>query len=61
MQMNDNIIFGEHEWLVLHIDNNKALIVTERIIEHRSYHDEYSQTNLNYLTISDLSVSDIKN
>jgi hypothetical protein len=43
MQINDTINFGEYEWRVLHIQNDRALIVTERVIDHRSYHDAYKE------------------
>lgn len=41
MQVGDKIIFGEYEWRVLDIQDNTALIITEYIIEQRSYHDAY--------------------
>lgn len=41
MQVGDKIIFGEYEWRVLDIQNNTALIITENIIEQRSYHNAY--------------------
>lgn len=33
--------FGGYNWRVLDIQNNKALIITEKIIEQRVYHDAY--------------------
>ncbi len=39
MQINDKIIFGQYEWQVLDIKNNAALIITEDIIEQRTYHN----------------------
>ncbi|MDR7855208.1 DUF6273 domain-containing protein [Tissierella sp.] len=33
--------FGGYNWRVLDMQNNTALIITEEIIEHRSYHDAY--------------------
>ena len=41
MQTGENIEFGKHEWRVLDIKNNAALIITEYIIEQRAYHDAY--------------------
>ncbi len=38
----DSIIsFGGYNWRVLDTQNNSALIITEDIIEQRSYHDAY--------------------
>lgn len=44
MQAGDKITFGSYEWRVLKIQNNKALIITEYIIERRSYHSAYKDT-----------------
>jgi hypothetical protein len=41
MQVGDKIQFGSYEWQGLEIQNNKALIITEYIIEQRPYHDAY--------------------
>ncbi len=35
------ISFGSYNWRVLDIQNNTALVITDEIIEHRSYHDAY--------------------
>ncbi|GMQ60704.1 hypothetical protein AN1V17_51060 [Vallitalea sediminicola] len=35
------ITFGGYNWRILDIKNNAALIITEYIIEQRSYHDAY--------------------
>ena len=35
------ISFGNYNWCVLDIQNNTALIITEYILEWRSYHDVY--------------------
>ena len=35
------ISFGNYKWLVLDIQKNKALIITNDIIELRAYHDKY--------------------
>jgi hypothetical protein len=51
MQIGDKISFGNYDWRVLDIQNNKALIITEYIIEQRSYHDEYKD-----ITWSDCSL-----
>ncbi len=34
--------FGEYSWRVLDIQDNKALIITEYIIDQRPYHDAYT-------------------
>jgi hypothetical protein len=41
MQVGDKIVFGRYEWRVLDIQNDSALIITEEIIEQRSYHNAY--------------------
>ncbi len=35
--------FGDYSWRVLDIQNNAALVITEEIIEQRSYHDAYKE------------------
>ena len=42
MQTGDKIVFGEYEWRVLDVQNNMGLILTENIIETRSYHNCYT-------------------
>lgn len=44
MQVGDKILFGGYEWRVLDIQNNSALIITEEIIDQRSYHNAYKNT-----------------
>jgi hypothetical protein len=41
MQAGDKITFGGYEWRALDIQGNAALIITEYIIEQRSYNDVY--------------------
>lgn len=41
MQAGDKISFGDYEWRVLDVQDNTALIITEYVIEERSYHDVY--------------------
>ncbi len=41
MQIGDSIVFGRYEWHVFDIQKNTALIITECIIEQRTYHDNY--------------------
>lgn len=41
MQAGDRISFGCYDWRVLDMQNNTALIITECIIEQRSYHNAY--------------------
>lgn len=38
------ISFGSYDWRILNIQNNAALIITEDIIEQRSYHDNRKDT-----------------
>ena len=35
------ISFGKHQWRVLITDGNSALIITERVIELRAFHEEF--------------------
>ncbi len=41
ISIGETISFGDYNWRVLDIKDNAALIITEKIIEQRSYHDEY--------------------
>ena len=41
MEVGDKIIFGNYSWIVLDMQKDKALLLTESIIEQRSYHDAY--------------------
>ncbi|MDF2589994.1 MAG: hypothetical protein K0S41_3835 [Anaerocolumna sp.] len=41
IKINSLLSFGGFNWRVLDIQNNTALIVTEEIIEQRSYHNAY--------------------
>lgn len=41
MQIGDIFNFGSYDWRVLEVQNNKALIITEYIIEQCPYHDAY--------------------
>ncbi|MCP1225838.1 DUF6273 domain-containing protein [Sebaldella sp. S0638] len=41
MKKGDKISFGGYEWRVLDVQDNKALIITEYIIEQRAYHEAY--------------------
>ncbi len=41
MQTGDKISFGAHEWRVLAREGGAALIITDEIIEQRSYHNKY--------------------
>ncbi|SHM97570.1 hypothetical protein SAMN02746066_04178 [Anaerosporobacter mobilis DSM 15930] len=42
MQVGDKIVFGNHDWRVLDIKTDRALIITERIIEQCPYHEAYT-------------------
>ena len=37
----DIIQFGGHDWRVLDVRDGKALLLSDKIIEKRPYHDEY--------------------
>ena len=50
MQIGEKIRFGGYDWLVLDTKVNKALIITEYIIEKRSYHNVY--TNITWAECS---------
>ena len=41
LQIGEIITFGEYEWRVLDIQDDKALIITELVIEYLPYHDEF--------------------
>lgn len=41
MQVGDKIVFCSYDWRALDIKNDRALIITECIIEQRPYHDAY--------------------
>lgn len=41
MQIGETILFGDYDWRVLAIQDNAALLITDEIIEQRSYHDKY--------------------
>lgn len=40
VSIGDTIQFGEYDWKVLGIQDDRALIITDRIIERRLYHEE---------------------
>ncbi len=44
MQTGDIIKFGDYDWQVLDIQTDRALIITECIIEQRPYHEAYTDT-----------------
>lgn len=44
MQVGDKVVFGSYDWRVLDIKNDRALIITECIIEQRPYHEAYIDT-----------------
>lgn len=41
MEIGNIIQFGNYDWRVLDVQNNCFLMITEHIIEQRSYHDAY--------------------
>ncbi|NNJ29907.1 DUF6273 domain-containing protein [Lacrimispora defluvii] len=44
MQTGDKISFGNYQWRVLELREDRALIITEYIIERRPYHNVYKDT-----------------
>lgn len=44
MQTGEKLLFGKFEWRVLAVQDDRALIITESIIEQRPYHDAYVTT-----------------
>ena len=56
MQTEDKIQFGKYEWRVLATQDNSALIITDKIIEQRSYHNKYVD-----ITWSDCSLREYLN
>lgn len=40
MKVGDKLVFGEYEWVVLEVQENNALMLTEEIIELRDYHNK---------------------
>ncbi|HOO49483.1 MAG TPA: DUF6273 domain-containing protein [Saccharofermentans sp.] len=41
MKIEDKIQFGKYVWRVLAIEDDRALIITDKIIEQRPYHNKY--------------------
>ena len=39
----DIIPFGGYDWRVLDIQDGKALIISDRVLEHREYHTDYTE------------------
>lgn len=44
MEVGEKILFGDYEWNVLDIQGDRTLLITEYIIEQRSYNDVYKET-----------------
>ena len=44
MQIGEKLSFGDFEWRVLAVQDDRALIITEYIIAQRPYHDAYVNT-----------------
>ncbi|GAU78876.1 DUF6273 domain-containing protein [Fusibacter sp. 3D3] len=40
MKIGDQVVFGDYEWRILDVQDDKALILTEEIIELRDYHNK---------------------
>jgi hypothetical protein len=41
MKTGDQVSFGDYDWRVLAVQESAALIITDKIIEQRSYHNKY--------------------
>ena len=41
MQIRDKMVFSKYTWRVLSIQTGKALLLSEKALEHRSYHNEF--------------------
>lgn len=44
MQVGEKMIFDRYKWHILDIQNDRALIITEDVIELRPYHNKYKET-----------------
>lgn len=42
MKVGDQLVFGEYEWIVVEVQEDKALILAQEIIELRDYHNKYT-------------------
>jgi hypothetical protein len=40
-EVGDIVEFGDYEWRVLEVSEGKALLLSEYVLEHRAYHEEY--------------------
>lgn len=43
MNIGEHIPFGKHDWIVLNVQGDRALIISAHIIEQRPYHDHYTE------------------
>jgi hypothetical protein len=41
MKTNETINFGGYDWRVLDVQDGKALIITDKVIDNRTYNEEY--------------------
>ena len=44
MQVGDKIAFDRYQWRILDIQYDSALIITDKIVERRAYHNKYKDT-----------------
>ena len=51
ISVGDIIPFGGHNWRVLVIDNNRALIISQNVLERRAYHTSYTNITWEYCTL----------
>lgn len=42
VKVGDYVEFGKYNWEVLEIKNGNALLLSERVVEHRPYHEDYT-------------------
>lgn len=45
MKIGDKLVFGEYEWLIIEVKEDKALLLTKDIIELRDYHNKAIDIN----------------
>jgi hypothetical protein len=45
------IRFGAYDWRVLDVQDGKALLLTDKVIEKRSFHAEYILNSVNFVPL----------
>ena len=51
VKVDDIITFGKYQWKVLDVEGNKALIITENVIEQRAFHSNMVSGRLPGITL----------